>query len=105
MPKNGFLASLLKREIMPPTRTPPTFCPNNQYIRWKAVLAYFTAVLHSQTTHQTHISQKKASSSQILTEPGFPRKFHFSLTRQNSALLRSAYSQQNYLAFSQSPLG
>jgi len=33
----------------------PTFCSNNQHIHWtaiKAALAYFAAVLHSQTTHQ-----------------------------------------------------
>jgi len=36
MPKNRFLVSLLKCEIMPPTRTPPTFCPNNQHIHWTA---------------------------------------------------------------------
>jgi len=60
--RNSFLVSLLKRKNMPPTRTHPHSVPiTNAYTGQlrKAVLAYFAAALHSQTTHHnSHFSEK-----------------------------------------------
>ena len=102
MPKN--IASLLKWKFMPPTRTPPTFCPNHQHIHWTAyrqcwltLQQYSIVRIHIKT-----ISQIKSSFSKTLTEPGFWENYataHFSLIRRNPALLRSAYSQQTYITF------
>ena len=102
MPKNSFLASLLKWKILPPTRTHPHSVPiTNTYtvqlrkLPWRILQQYSIVRQHI----KTHIPQKKASFSQ---NQAFWENFataHFSLTRQNPALLRSAYSQQTYVSF------
>jgi len=59
MPKNSFLASLLKWKILPPMRTPTTFCQNNQHIHWTAkCMAYFAADSMVRLYTKTHFPEK-----------------------------------------------
>jgi len=83
-------------------RTPPTFVTiTNTYTGqfrkqgWFILQQYSMVRLHI----KSHISKKKAWFSQNHAFRKNHARAHFSLTRQNPALLRSAYSQQTYVSF------